>query len=48
MKERLELRFRQIHMDFHTPLDTLETLDPGKIVRCVEEGVRLTEVIAKR
>jgi hypothetical protein len=34
-------------MDFHTPLDTLETLDLEKIVRCVKEGFRLTEIISE-
>ena len=32
-------------MDFHTPADSLETLDLQRIARCVEEGVRLTEVL---
>ena len=35
-------------MDFHTPLDTLGTLDLEKIVQCVKEGCRLTEIISKK
>ena len=34
-------------MDFHTPLDTLGTVDPEKIVQCVKEACRLTEIISK-
>ena len=34
-------------MDFHTPLDTLGTVDPEKIVQCVKEAFRLTEIISK-
>ena len=34
-------------MDFHTPLDTLETVDPEKIVQCVKEGCRLTEILSE-
>lgn len=29
--------------DFHTPLDTIETLDLGKIETCIKEALRLTE-----
>ena len=34
-------------MDFHTAMDTMETLDLEKIVQCVKEGCRLTEILSK-
>lgn len=33
--------------DFHTPFDTLETLDTAKIAQCVNEGVRITEILTR-
>ena len=29
--------------DFHTPLDTIETLDLGKIVKCLDEALNITK-----
>lgn len=34
-------------MDFHTPLDTIETLDLDRIVRCVQDAVRVTEQLCR-
>jgi Iap family predicted aminopeptidase len=34
-------------MDFHTPLDSIETLDLDKIVRCIQEAVKVTEQLCR-
>ena len=34
--------------DFHTPDDSLETIDAGTIARCVEEAVRVTRQLCKQ
>lgn len=33
--------------DFHTPLDTIETLDLDKIVRCIRDAVNVTEQLCR-